>query len=1538
MKNKILLSVIIVLVAFTNLLAGGEPSTYFNIYVPPNNDAVRRDVALIVTAINDSTYFSIVDDGADGDTDDTVSGWLMSGQSYILYIKDNGINDDARYASGGELKSDGDYFTIESNKLVYASMSTNSDWQHDFVASVNKKSVGSKFIIYSPATSFSNRDLNVFAYENDTRVTISKISQSATNQTGYTDVDINSPQIVAQQTLDVGEDIIHFFTEGRDIMASGETFLIESNKDISVQYGALWTNARDGGGYVPSANGSSSGELFYFAVPYQAGGEQEIRIVSWDDANDVLLERYANGSWVELNSWSLDIYDPADWVGKQEGNVTYNTVFRVSCSAGKKVSVFEANWMETGSIGTSDMATMLSSANGTTSGTEFLAYIAPPGNEHNVIDPFTGSLIGQSLTHLYLFGSTSQATVNVVDAKTQGQVFNKTFIIDAGRYADVQITANEWKSIYNGTGSNSGPDRPYLFISSDNNIAVLNTNFNDNWMTYFGSSLPHAFKLSMNEGVNSAIPGDTLSLTSNIFLEGNSTLENAELTVKVGSGAVPVSSVLSNNFNGSSINGDISITDDNSIITFQDVPDITASDDYEVITEVVLSPAYNNGELIEDNTVISVETILSGEIDNYQQESIITQGIENNSSNSSLLLMNDCTTALFDDATTNSWNSIWLDYNNDGWDDLLVTDKNEDSPNRLYKNQSGSLTEVTNGQPVLNGLSKTVSAIAADINNDGWEDLFIVNATHANSSIYLNNNGSFSELVNSGLSIHPEYFHGASFADFNNDGFVDLLVTNFFITKFHQLYKNNGDNTFSLITENEIATTSARSTAPVLADYDLDGLVDVFIPNGDNKANSLFKNIGNFQFEAITSGDIINDTKNAVSAAWGDYDNDGDLDLFVGNASGQHNDFYVNNGDGSFTSIDTTLISNNGGHSHGANWVDLNNDTYLDLLVNNDQGRNFVYVNNGSGNFILKNDELISADFGNAYGMAWSDYNQDGIQDVFISTHGNESNKLFCGNANDNNYIAFKLVGTASNKSAIGAKLHLKAGGAWYYKEVLPVSGFGSQSSLVQQFGLGETSSIDSLKIEWPSGITQHIISGLTVNAVNQVVEIAETTVEITCFLDVNANEIKEASETGIENIRLTISNQTNYVVSGENGEVYVNLGAGNYNINLTANDYWQTNNTINLAIEGTEDLVHLELPLQAKQSGYDVSINVVQTPWRRGFKNESIVQVKNEGTETAYPIDVTLSYPDGVYMNESERAYVEVSADYIFNIDSLVPGEVISFSIMDSVGLETAVGEVLSFVAEVNLPKDDLNPANNSLNEQIEIVGAIDPNDIVVSPKGEGADGWISEEQWLTYTIRFQNVGSYYATHVFLENALSEHLDISSFEMISVSHSVSVKLVGDSLKASFYNIMLPDSTMNEIESHGYLQYRIKPLRSYGGGERIENQAAIIFDYEAPVITNKVKNTIKYNSNGSIGQLNVYPNPAEDYCMINTNMDYIMFDDGAYLSRYSIKDMYGSEIAAGNLEAVKEARIQLEDIPVGLYIIEAIELNGKRYMAKILIN
>jgi len=627
MRRILLLSLIV----WSNwVCATGEVSTYFNIYVPPNNDAVQRNVCLVVTAIYDSTYFEIIDDSTDGDSDDSYSGYLSAGQSYILYIKDNGVNDDALYASGGTLAWDGDFYEIRASNLVYASMATKSDWQFDFVPATNKSSTGQRFIVYSPGTSHSNRDLNVFAYEAGTNVTISKISTSSTLHTGKSTVDINAKTVLVNRTINPGEDLIYYHSDGQNIMISGETYLIESNKDVSVQYGALFKNERDGGGYVPSSNGSSSGSEFYFSVPYQRSGEQEIRIVSWEDSTAVYLEAYNHGTqiWDSLKSWQLSELQTADWVGKNESNASINSVFRLRTESNKKVSVFAANWLETGNPGTSDIATMVSSSNGTSSGKEFVVYLAPPGRENNVVNPFTGMKFNGSFTHVFLFAKDS-ANISVKDVYTDGVDYSQTFQLSKGDYADCALSLTEWENIYNGTGSNSGPERPYVKIVSDAPISVLNTNFNDNWMTYFGSSLSQEFVQTSFIDQEQGQAGDTLHLTNEVIIYDGTYVENPNALIQIGSGALPIESNFINQNDSTILQGNVTTDSLGSIIVYDSLPNLNDTTQYSFNTAFILLSSENDGTQIDSNQVVNVETIISGTVDGEFQQSSTSQGISN---------------------------------------------------------------------------------------------------------------------------------------------------------------------------------------------------------------------------------------------------------------------------------------------------------------------------------------------------------------------------------------------------------------------------------------------------------------------------------------------------------------------------------------------------------------------------------------------------------------------------------------------------------------------------------------------------------------------------------------------------------------------------------------------------------------------------------------------------------------------------------------------------------------------------------------------
>src|SRR5437762_12284989 len=186
---------------------------------------------------------------------------------------------------------------------------------------------------------------------------------------------------------------------------------------------------------------------------------------------------------------------------------------------------------------------------------------------------------------------------------------------------------------------------------------------------------------------------------------------------------------------------------------------------------------------------------------------------------------------------------------------------------------------------------------------------------------------------------------GCAWGDYDHDGYLDLFVSNFG-TPFNYLYHNNGDGSFTRVTTGEIATDDTNSEGASWADFDNDGDLDLFVSVGLSGNDLLYRNNGDGSFTKITSGPIVQSGGNSRGCAWGDYDNDGYVDLFVSNERGQKNFLFHNNGDGTFTKVDSGKIVTDSGYSTGCAWGDYDNDGYLDLFVPNNNLNNFLYHNN----------------------------------------------------------------------------------------------------------------------------------------------------------------------------------------------------------------------------------------------------------------------------------------------------------------------------------------------------------------------------------------------------------------------------------------------------------------------------------------------------------------------------------------------------------------------------------------------------------------
>ncbi len=424
----------------------------------------------------------------------------------------------------------------------------------------------------------------------------------------------------------------------------------------------------------------------------------------------------------------------------------------------------------------------------------------------------------------------------------------------------------------------------------------------------------------------------------------------------------------------------------------------------------------------------------------------------------------------------NTWSVCWVDYNNDGWDDLFLPSYTETQKNLLYENNGDGTFTPKNSFAFIDNNGTAVAASWADYDNDGYNDVLISENIEIGNYLYKNQcDGVFQSIKNVNLTDEGINSHGVSWADFDNDGFLDALTLEYNEIGTTRLYKNIKGQNFVEFPANTLDIPNGIAIGATWSDVNNDGYLDLFVPY-DGDANYLCINNQNGSFTPTQ----MDDNAKSVGCSFADFDNDGDMDLFVSNASDENNFLYKNDGEGNFTLINNSPIVQDKGHSHGSCWGDFNNDGWLDLYVSNDRNNEkFLYFNKGDGTFIKDTIELITLSENNSFGVACTDYDHDGDLDLYVANHSNENNFFFVNNGNQNTWVSFRLTGISSNRNAIGSKIRLKANingqSYWQVREISSQTGggAGSQNSLNAHFGLGDANKIDSLVIEWSAGTTQ---------------------------------------------------------------------------------------------------------------------------------------------------------------------------------------------------------------------------------------------------------------------------------------------------------------------------------------------------------------------------------------------------------------------------------------------------------------------------------
>lgn len=524
--------------------AVGDSSTKYNVFVPANTMSGRWSQLVVTNVSAVTATVDIIDDGTDGDTDDSVLGVSLSpGDSYVVRLRDGSVNDDA----GG--KWDGDYFKVRSSHPVMVMMGTSSSWQHDFVPSVGKSGLGTSFYIYSLPSSGSNADLNVFAYEDNTAVSVTDVTTNIVSTSGKATVNLASQTTVLRSLLNQGEDLnVRKQKLGLDALQAGHSYLVQTTHPVSVMTGHLGSlndgnQARDGGGFVPSANGSSLGSLFFFGIPHETGlaREKELRIVCPNAASVSLYGATTSSTgWSLINTSMVAAGGHLDFVGASNTAFQNNELYKLTVTpAYLGCNLYEANWMETGSYGTSDSASAVSSDEGQGIGHRFSAYMGPPGYSAAAIP--TGLLTNNAApqdgyaSHLWIYATANGTSVTVKDLDRSGALVSATFTLQADQFYDFVVDKTAYQKL-----TTQGV-RPYLRVESSQPVSVVSGNVNDNWLTYFHSVLPPVPLTQVTSSQPTLHCGETAQVTVRCDnSQGSAALGNLAVNVTLPVGVQPV--------------------------------------------------------------------------------------------------------------------------------------------------------------------------------------------------------------------------------------------------------------------------------------------------------------------------------------------------------------------------------------------------------------------------------------------------------------------------------------------------------------------------------------------------------------------------------------------------------------------------------------------------------------------------------------------------------------------------------------------------------------------------------------------------------------------------------------------------------------------------------------------------------------------------------------------------------------------------------------------------------------------------------------
>jgi hypothetical protein len=418
------------------------------------------------------------------------------------------------------------------------------------------------------------------------------------------------------------------------------------------------------------------------------------------------------------------------------------------------------------------------------------------------------------------------------------------------------------------------------------------------------------------------------------------------------------------------------------------------------------------------------------------------------------------------------------DFDKDGWDDVLFC-QNGNLP-MLLKSMEGEL------QPWPLGISETgeMKQFAwVDFDNDGDRDLSLT-GFNIPIRLYRNDGNVFVPLTaNSGIPTEITVAYGHCWGDYDLDGDLDLFVCTYdaaymgFTNSENRLYRNDGNSTFSDVTlQAGLLPMQNYTFMAIWMDYDRDLYPDLFITNDRLEVpNYFYHNNGDGTFSEIAAAINLDDYLFSMTATSDDFDNDGDLDIYITNGT-SGNYHKQNEGESGFLDVNEEQGTTLNRFCWNAMFVDANRDGWQDLHVCSSPhitlpGQNFLYLNSGES-FTLANDSAgIASDDGWSRSAALGDFNRDGMADLAVCKGMPSYSSMWRAVPNANNWLKATLEGVDSNRDGVGSWIDCYSGLGMQSRYTFCGEGYLAQNSFSEFFGLGSQTMVDSLVVHWPSGI-----------------------------------------------------------------------------------------------------------------------------------------------------------------------------------------------------------------------------------------------------------------------------------------------------------------------------------------------------------------------------------------------------------------------------------------------------------------------------------